>query len=517
MNKPTHPKKVIIRFTARAYERVRRLLLKDENEQMCFVFAHVVETPTPNRLVFLCDYVLQLHDSCYLKRTPTSVVLDHRAKNIVYARFAASTYDGLLNIHSHPFDKGRVAFSSKDDEDDLREIAWQYEQLPRGKRAYGNPRKVHCLSMVFGQRSLDARGLTCRHLGFQEGLCPPFYRIEQVQILGEKLSVITPTGATNSPTLSSSDRITYDRQILAFGAEGQKTLGSLHISLIGTGGIGSILGEGVCRMGVKTLTLIDHDLLSPHSLNRWQGGRPSDIGKPKAQVLATHLRRMFPGIKVTSIAKPLTHPKALKAIKGADFLLAGVDNHQARWLLNRISAQFLIPYLDGATVIAKGKGEANNRMQLFYRLAVVVPGITACLSCSQIKYWNHQEDIAPYLYDPITRSRLQVSGYIQDHPEEQAPSVMPLNMLVAASVLLELLNLVTDYAPLARNVAVDHLSPNHTTVRSDTKNFPEGPAEDCISCFALLGKGNSEPLPVIDMPALTESQIDNHFPLAANE
>lgn len=225
-------------------------------------------------------------------------------------------------------------------------------------------------------------------------------------------------------------------------------------------------------------------------------------------------------MKVRSIGFPLTHPKALRAIKGADILIGAVDNHQARFLLNRISVQYLIPYLDAATVIRKAEGEdkeINNQMQLWFRLGVFVPGVTACMQCSQIKYLDFKE-IAPYLYDPITAAQLKASGYIKDHPEMQAPAVMPLNMLAAGALLIELKNLVTAFHPLARNVAMDWLHPNGRTIRADSENWPEGPAKGCLNCMALLGTGDIEPLPVIDMQATTEPQTaNNHFPLAVNE
>jgi len=497
-------KPLAIHLTKHAYEKTRAYLFRDEKESVCFLFAHVVENRTI--LVFNVDHVVLLQEDCYKRRTRTSAVVHHRAKNYVYQRFVQTTYTGLINCHSHPFSSSRVAFSLIDDEDDLREMAYQYDQLPLGKRSFHNPTKIHCLSMVFGHESLDARG-------FKPGSSPILTPVRDVLVLGEKLQFITPTGAGKSPALSSFDRSTYDRQILAFGEEGQKVLSQIRVALIGCGGIGSIVSEGVLRLGIKSLTLVDHDLVSPHSLNRWQGGRPADIGKPKAHVLARHLRSMFPGIKVNSIAKPLNHPKALRAVKDVDVLLGGLDNHLTRYLLNRISIQYLIPYLDAGTAITKANQQGS--IKLLSRLAVVIPGVTACMECSQIQYFD-QKQLALELYDPITRAQLIQAGYIQDHPELEAPSVMPLNMLAASLLLTELLNLVTGFAPLARNFVIDLTHPNDTQLRSDSENFPEGPAKDCLNCAALLGVGDSEPLPIIHTPR--ESQIPStNLPLAVNE
>jgi molybdopterin-synthase adenylyltransferase len=478
---------VTIRFTARCFEQVLKHLLRDEFEEICFLFCRVFETARPSRLIFLADHVVTLETVCCLRRSGTSIVIDPRAKNAVYNRFVESPYNGLINCHSHPFAHGAVAFSSIDDADDLREFSWQCDQLPRGKRAVGQKKIVYSLSMVFGQNSLDARG-------YRPGLTPSLPAIEQVQVLGETFRILTPTGGKGTAPLSYEARRTYDRQIMAFGEEGQRALAHLRVGLVGAGGIGSIIAEDLPRQGVKSLVLVDPDYLGLSNLNRWQGAHPEDVGKLKVRILAKRLKAMFPTIKITPVASSIASAKALKALKSCDVIVGAVDNHLARFILNRLSVQYLIPYLDAATVISRRK--EDNQIELLARLAVVVPGSTACLSCSQIRYYDHK-DIAPHLYDPQTRRQLIASGYIQDHPEVASPAVMPLNMLVSSILLTELQNLVTGFHPLARSVAMDSLRPNRKTLRSDSDNFPEGPSPDCLDCAGYIGCGDSEPLPTV--------------------
>jgi hypothetical protein len=341
--------------------------------------------------------------------------------------------------------------------------------------------------MVFGQNTFDARG-------YMPGLPPTLPTIKEVQVPGETFRILTPTGGKGTPPLSYDAQRTYDRQIRAFGEEGQRALAHLRIGLVGAGGIGSIIAEDLCHLGVKSLVLVDFDYLGLSNLSRWQGGHPEDVGKLKVGVLAKRLKAMRPDMRITAIASHLTTAKALKALKACDVLIGAVDNHLARFILNRLSVQCLIPYLDAATVISRRK--EDNQIELLARLAVVVPGTTACLSCSQIRYYDHKE-IAPHLYDPQTQRQLIASGYIQDHPEAASPAVMPLNMLASSMLLTELQNLVTGFHPLARSVAMDYLRLNRRTLRSDSENFPEGPSPDCLSCAGFLSTGDSEPLPTV--------------------
>jgi molybdopterin-synthase adenylyltransferase len=487
MAKLPNPKPVTIRFTARCFEQMHKHLLRDEFEEICFLFCHVFETKSPSRLIFLVDHVVTLDPACYLRRTRTSIVVDPRAKNAVYSRFVESPYNGFINCHSHPFAYGAVAFSPKDDTDDLRELPWQWEQLPRGKRKVGQKGVVYVASMVFGQNTFDARG-------YMPGLPPTLPTIKEVQVLAETFRILTPTGGKGTPPLSYEARRTYDRQIRAFGEEGQRALARLQIGVVGCGGIGSITLEDLARLGARSLILVDPDYLGQSNLNRWQGAHPNDVGQLKVKVLIKRLKAMVPGMRITPIASRLTTAKALKALKACDLLIGAVDNHLARFVLNRLSVQYLIPYLDAATVISRRK--EDDQMELFARLGVVVPGSTACLSCSQIRYYDYKE-IAPHLYDPQTRIQLMVSGYIQNHPEVASPAVMPLNMLASSMLLTELQNLVTGFHPLARSVAMDYLRLNRRTLRSDSENFPEGPSPDCLSCAGFLGTGDSEPLPTV--------------------
>jgi ThiF family len=495
-------KPVIIRLTKRCYGRILKHLLKDQHEELCFLFAHVVETP--QRFIFLVDHEVTFTPDCYLSRTRTSIVLKTEAKNALYIRFVESPYNGLVNCHSHPFSHGVVAYSGTDDSDDLLHLSDQLDQLPRGKRSVGQKEVVHVASMVFGQKTLDARG-------YSPGLPPALPGVAQVQVLDETLNIITPTSC-NSPRLSREQRRTYDRQIMAFGEEGQRALARLRIGVVGCGGIGSITVEDLARLGARSLILVDPDYLGLSNLNRWQGAHPQDVGKLKVRILAKRLKDMVPEMRITPIASRLTTSKALTALKACDIIIGAVDNHLARFILNRLSVQYLIPYLDAATVIRQRKDD--NKLELLARLGVVVPGITACLSCSQIKYYD-QEEIAPHLYDPPTRKQLIASGYIQDHPEVASPAVMPLNMLASLMALTELHNLMTGFHPLARSVAMDLLRPNRKTLRSDSDNFPEGPSTDCLSCALFLGTGDSEPLPGIDVAPVKTRQIDKDISLPA--
>ena len=91
------------------------------------------------------------------------------------------------------------------------------------------------------------------------------------------------------------------------------------------------------RQTPRRLILVDPDYLGQSNLSRWQGARPQDVGKFKVKVLSRHLKDMVPEMKITAIPHRLTSVKAIRALKGCDLIIGGVDNHLARFMLNRLS------------------------------------------------------------------------------------------------------------------------------------------------------------------------------------
>ena len=68
-----------------------------------------------------------------------------------------------------------------------------------------------------------------------------------------------------------------------------------RILVVGCGGTGSFVAEGLCRLLINTnvsLILIDHDRVEPHNLIRQQFFS-GDVGKFKSQALAERLSRQY--------------------------------------------------------------------------------------------------------------------------------------------------------------------------------------------------------------------------------
>lgn len=121
----------------------------------------------------------------------------------------------------------------------------------------------------------------------------------------------------------------HDRQQRVPGFD-QAKLQAARVVLIGGGGIGGEVGEGLARKGVGTLEILDPDLVQLSNLNR-QRFFDEDLYRNKATSLAKNLVR-----EATDSSVLVGHPLSFKdaVARGLDLdgdvIVCGVDNNATR-------------------------------------------------------------------------------------------------------------------------------------------------------------------------------------------
>lgn len=80
----------------------------------------------------------------------------------------------------------------------------------------------------------------------------------------------------------------------------------LHAYVIGVGGVGSWVAEGLARTGVGSMTLIDLDVLVASNVNRQLPALDSTFGESKIEAMATRLRQINPHLTLHLVDDFLT-------------------------------------------------------------------------------------------------------------------------------------------------------------------------------------------------------------------
>ena len=79
----------------------------------------------------------------------------------------------------------------------------------------------------------------------------------------------------------------YSRQIVLknVGTIGQKKIIKSKVLVIGAGGLGCPIVDYLCRAGIGTIGIVDHDKVNISNLHRQSFYNLSDVGKFKVNVL----------------------------------------------------------------------------------------------------------------------------------------------------------------------------------------------------------------------------------------
>lgn len=131
---------------------------------------------------------------------------------------------------------------------------------------------------------------------------------------------------------------------------GQQTLEQLadhHILIAGLGGVGSFVAEILARVGVRHLTLLDHDVVMLSNLNRQLAALHSTLGQKKAEAMAARLRDINPVIQLTILTDFLYAAQAEALIQTGhfDFVADCIDTATCKAALVAACARQGVPVI----------------------------------------------------------------------------------------------------------------------------------------------------------------------------
>ena len=118
-----------------------------------------------------------------------------------------------------------------------------------------------------------------------------------------------------------------ERTELLLGEEKLKKLKAANVLVVGLGGVGAYAAEQLCRAGVGKMTIVDGDVVETTNRNRQLPALISNLGKPKAEVLASRFRDINPEIELTVVYEYIQDEKTVDLLKSQpfDYVVDAID------------------------------------------------------------------------------------------------------------------------------------------------------------------------------------------------
>lgn len=286
----------------------------------------------------------------YEKRTPMDVTLSP-AFGLHAEKLAKNRGWSLVYCHTHPHQSPPI-FSRVDD---LSEVALA------GYASMRSPSAPH-VALLLGKTGVVAR------------------------VLGTSVPVaVSEIGSRIQRAYDPADdklalELAHDRQILAFGEEGQRRLQRTRVAIVGLGGTGSVVAQQLAHLGIDHFLLIDPDIVDATNLNRVVGALPSDVGKTaKVTVAERMIKALRPGAIVETRIADVLSPDVGRELTNVDYVFSCTDSHGSRHLINQVAYQYLVPAFDMGVSISRADGADD--LALWAHACMLTPG-RPCLWCA---------------------------------------------------------------------------------------------------------------------------------------
>jgi sulfur-carrier protein adenylyltransferase/sulfurtransferase len=147
-----------------------------------------------------------------------------------------------------------------------------------------------------------------------------------------------------------SDRYARQTVLGEVGPAGQARLAAASVLVVGAGGLGCPVLQYLAGAGVGRITIVDFDTVEESNLHRQPLYGMPDLGKPKAEVACTALRRFNPGIAAQALVERLTPQNALRLVASADVVVDAADSFAVTYILSDVCQAAAKPLVSASVI-----------------------------------------------------------------------------------------------------------------------------------------------------------------------
>jgi molybdopterin/thiamine biosynthesis adenylyltransferase len=140
----------------------------------------------------------------------------------------------------------------------------------------------------------------------------------------------------------------YQRNLGTMGWEGQLALLRACVGVLGAGGLGGWVVEGLARMGVGRLIVIDSDVFEENNLNRQILATEASLGQPKVEVARQRVAEVNSAVEVVAHRVRANEALMVELLRGSDVIVDALDALPTRLELQRAANALGCPLVHGA-------------------------------------------------------------------------------------------------------------------------------------------------------------------------
>lgn len=269
-----------------------------------------------------------------------------------------------------------------------------------------------------------------------------------------------------------------------WGATAQADIARARVGLVGLGSVGSLVAEGLSRMGVSDIVLIDHDRIELRNLDRTLHSNLGDIEAEtfKVDIAARGIAdsHTAESIQISRLPKSLLTREGIEAALDCDVLICCVDRPWPRWILNAIAYAHLIPVIDGG-IFARTTPDGRP-LHIDWRIHTVGPG-RACMVClGALLRSDVGLDRDGLLDDPDYIAGLSPA----ERERFNRRNVFPFSLAVAGHQILHVAGMI------ARSARVSGVGPQHyQAYPGEMTVAPTTPCHDNCEINAMVASAQS--------------------------
>ncbi len=333
--------------------------------------------------------------------------------------------DSIIDVHTHPFAKAFVSFSGVDDRD---EINFHRFLIDNFDFYYG--------SIVFSQTEYSAR--IWNNIEIKNNKKS---RFESRASFAEIKTQLISENIKSSDFKGSDvffDGEMFNRGVLALGLDNmRKIAGDTTISIVGSGGTGSVIAESLIHMGFQRINLIDNDYLEVSNMNRIVGAYYIDaVNKSyKVDVVSKHLKNINPKAKISSFRNDIHDKKVEEIIALSDWIIMATDNHSSRAKAQDLAFKYFVPFISIGVNITVRDGKIEDESG---EIITVRMGDQVCLHClkrlNHIKIAHERQSAGADI-----SNQLEKKGYV-DGKTVKEPAVKTLNSILGQLTVNTIVN-----------------------------------------------------------------------------